>query len=85
MDGVGASPSPEASRAARAAVVNVQAPCGSLEGTPSSKTSTASLAQRLLAAKRDLRLPQLIAQLDRYAWVVLDDIGYVQHGRDESD
>ena len=41
--------------------------------------------QRLLAAKRDLRLPQLIAQLDRYAWVVLDDIGYVQHGRDESD
>ena len=35
--------------------------------------------QRLLAAKRDLRLPQLIAQLDRYAWVVLDDIGYVQH------
>jgi hypothetical protein len=40
--------------------------------------------QRLLAAKRDLRLPQLIAQLDRYAWVVLDDIGYVQH-RDESE
>jgi len=41
--------------------------------------------QRLRAAKRDLRLPQLIAQLDRYAWVVLDDIGYVQHDRDESD
>ena len=36
-------------------------------------------------AKRDLRLPQLIAQLDRYDWVVLDDIGYVQHDRDESD
>jgi hypothetical protein len=36
-------------------------------------------------AKRDLRLPQLIAQLDRYAWVVLEDIGYVQHDRDESD
>ena len=39
--------------------------------------------QRLLAAKRDLRLPQALAQFDRYAWVLLDDIGYVQHDRDE--
>ena len=39
--------------------------------------------QRLLAAKRDLRLPQELAQLDRYACLVLDDIGYVQHDRDE--
>lgn len=46
-------------------------------------TPTATLVQRLLAAKRDLRLPQLLAQLDRYAWVLLDDIGYVQHDRDE--
>ena len=45
--------------------------------------STASLVQRLLAAKRDLRLPQLLAQLDRYACLILDDIGYVQHDRDE--
>ncbi len=30
-------------------------------------TPTASLVQRLLAAKRDLRLPQFLAQLDRYA------------------
>jgi DNA replication protein DnaC len=39
--------------------------------------------QRLLAAKRDLRLPQLLAQLDRYGCLILDDIGYVQQDRDE--
>jgi DNA replication protein DnaC len=44
---------------------------------------TATLVQRLLAAKRDLRLPQFLAQLDRYACLILDDIGYVQHDRDE--
>jgi DNA replication protein DnaC len=54
-----------------------------LLGHPVLWTSTASLVQRLLAAKRDLRLPQMLAQLDRYAWVILDDIGYVQHDRDE--
>jgi DNA replication protein DnaC len=41
------------------------------------------LVQRLLAAKRDLRLPQMLAQLDRFACVILDDIGYVQHDRDK--
>jgi len=46
-------------------------------------TSTASLVQRLLAAKRDLRLPQVLAQLDRFECLILDDIGYVQHDRDE--
>ncbi len=46
-------------------------------------TSTAGLVQRLLAAKRALRLPHLMAQLDRYACLLLDDIGYVQHDRDE--
>jgi DNA replication protein DnaC len=46
-------------------------------------TPTATLVQRLLAAKRDLRLPQYLAQLDRFACVILDDIGYVQHDRDE--
>ena len=45
--------------------------------------STASLVQQLLAAKRDLRLPQLLAQLDRCDLLILDDIGYVQHDRDE--
>jgi DNA replication protein DnaC len=37
----------------------------------------------LLAAKRDLRLPQELAKLDKFACVILDDIGYVQHDRDE--
>ncbi len=46
-------------------------------------TSTAALVQRLLAAKRDLRLPRELARLDRVACVILDDIGYVQHDRDE--
>jgi DNA replication protein DnaC len=46
-------------------------------------TPTANLVQRLLAAKRDLRLPQELAKLDKFACVILDDIGYVQHDRDE--
>lgn len=46
-------------------------------------TTTANLVQRLLAAKRDLRLPQELARLDRFACLILDDIGYVQHDRDE--
>jgi DNA replication protein DnaC len=46
-------------------------------------TSTATLVQRLLAAKRDLRLPQELRKLDRFACVILDDIGYLQQGRDE--
>lgn len=54
-----------------------------LQGHPVLWTSTASLVQRLLAAKRDLRLPQLLAQLDHFACLILDDIGYVQHDRDE--
>ena len=54
-----------------------------LQGRPVLWTPTASLVQELLAAKRDLRLPQLLAKLDRYECVFLDDIGYVQHDRDE--
>jgi DNA replication protein DnaC len=46
-------------------------------------TPTSTLVQRLLAAKRDLRLPQELARLDKFACVILDDIGYVQHNRDE--
>jgi len=45
--------------------------------------STASLVQQLLAAKRDLKLPQVLASLDRFDLLILDDIGYVQHDRDE--
>jgi len=53
------------------------------QGSPVLWRSTAQLMQRLLAAKRDLRLPQELAKLDRYACLILDDIGYVQHDQDE--
>ena len=39
--------------------------------------------QRLLAAKRDLRLEKELAVLDAFDAVILDDIGYVQQSRDE--
>jgi len=54
-----------------------------LQGKAVLWTSTATLVQQLLAAKRDLRLPQALAKLDRVACLILDDIGYVQHERDE--
>jgi len=54
-----------------------------LAGYPVLWISTSTLVQRLLAAKRDLRLPQELAKLDKFACVILDDIGYVQHDRDE--
>lgn len=54
-----------------------------LRGLPVRWTATARLMQRLLAAKRELRLPQVLAHLDRFACVILDDIGDVPHDRDE--
>lgn len=46
-------------------------------------TATFAIVQRLLAAKRDLRLEKELAMLDSYDAVILDDIGYVQQSRDE--
>jgi DNA replication protein DnaC len=54
-----------------------------LQGKAVLWTSTATLVQQLLVAKRELRLPYALAKLDRYTCVILDDIGYVQHDRDE--
>ena len=54
-----------------------------LQGHPVLWTPTSNLVQRLLAAKRDLKLPQELAKLDKFACVILDDIGYVQQDRDE--
>jgi DNA replication protein DnaC len=45
--------------------------------------ATYALVQRLLAAKRDLRLEKELAILDGYDVVACDDIGYVQQNRDE--
>lgn len=41
------------------------------------------LVQRLLAAKQELRLEKELKKLDRYEAVIIDDIGYIQQGRDE--
>jgi DNA replication protein DnaC len=44
---------------------------------------TFKLVGKLLAAKRDMRLEQELKKLDRFDVLILDDIGYVQQGRDE--
>jgi DNA replication protein DnaC len=46
-------------------------------------TATFALVQRLLAAKRDLRLEAELAILDGFDAVICDDLGYVQQNRDE--
>jgi hypothetical protein len=45
--------------------------------------ATYALVQRLLAAKRDLRIEEELEILDGFDAIVLDDIGYVQQSRDE--
>jgi DNA replication protein DnaC len=46
-------------------------------------SATFQLVQRLLAAKRDLRLAAELKRLDRFEALILDDLGYVQQSRDE--
>lgn len=46
-------------------------------------TPTFKLVQKLLMAKKDLRLDALLKKLDRYEAVILDDLGYVQQSREE--
>jgi DNA replication protein DnaC len=46
-------------------------------------TPTFKLVQRLLTAKRGLRLESELRELDRYPVVILDDLGYVQQEREE--
>lgn len=46
-------------------------------------TPTYALVQRLLTAKRDLRLERDLQKLDAYDAIILDDIGYVQQSREE--
>jgi DNA replication protein DnaC len=53
------------------------------QGHPVLWLPTSMLVQRLLAAKRDLRLPQELAKLDKFACIILDDLGYIQQDRDE--
>jgi DNA replication protein DnaC len=46
-------------------------------------TPVSTLVERLLEAKRDLRLTRELRRLDRIEYLILDDIGYVQHDRSE--
>jgi len=41
------------------------------------------LVQELLAAKRDLKLTQALKKMSKFDAVIIDDIGYVQHDRQE--
>ena len=41
------------------------------------------MIQQLLRAKRDLELARLLKRWDKYQAMILDDIGYVQHTREE--
>ena len=43
------------------------------------------LVQDLLAAKRDLALPRQLRKLDSFDFLLLDDLGYMPQGAEESE
>ena len=47
-------------------------------------TRCSDLVQRLQAARRDLRLPQELAKLDRFDLLILDDLSYVKRDQAET-
>jgi DNA replication protein DnaC len=47
-------------------------------------TRCSDLVQRLQAARRDLRLPQELAKLDRFELLILDDLSYVRRDQAET-
>lgn len=47
-------------------------------------TRCSDIVQRLQAARRDLRMPQELAKLDRYDLLVLDDLSYVRRDQAET-
>ncbi len=46
-------------------------------------TPTFRLVQRLLVARRELRLDNELRRLDKFDALILDDLGYIQQDRDE--
>lgn len=46
-------------------------------------TQTSTLVQQMQLAKKEYRLPQMLAKFDKYALLILDDIGYAK--KDESE
>lgn len=47
-------------------------------------TRCGDIVQRLQAARRDMRLPQELAKLDRYDLLILDDLSYVRRDQPET-
>ena len=47
-------------------------------------TRTTDLVQKLQAARRDLSLPGMLAKLDRFDCLILDDLGYVRKDQAET-
>ena len=47
-------------------------------------TRTTELVQKLQAARQSLQLPQMLARLDRYDLLILDDISYVRKDQAET-
>src|SRR6266481_2636959 len=47
-------------------------------------TRTTDLVQKLQAARRDLALPAMLAKLDRFDALVLDDLGYLRKDQAET-
>ena len=43
------------------------------------------LVQELLAAKRGLQLPRVLRKLDHYDSMLIDDMGYLPQGAEESE
>ena len=43
------------------------------------------LIQDMLAAKRDLDLPRMLRKLDNFDFLLVDDLGYLPQGTDESE
>lgn len=46
-------------------------------------TQAFKLVQRLLAARRDLKMERELARLDVFDVIIIDDLGYIQQDRDE--
>jgi DNA replication protein DnaC len=46
-------------------------------------TTCSLLVQELLAAKRDLKLARVLRRLSKFSPLIIDDLGYVQQGREE--
>lgn len=56
-----------------------------LRGRRTFFTTAAMLVQKLLVAKRDLKLEEFIKEMDRFEALIIDDISYIPFNRDETD